>query len=1501
MIGQSDLKAYLFATQAVLAEETIHGSGTYDPTNPTSVLSSAVTDRLTVHDGWSLKSWANPNGILSTTSGIPETAVALRTRTWTGGFSNSPLNLQPTKITIASAFDGWGPTRTDEYTENPSSNAVAGSAPSLTSLGGDIRAVGDIAPPSISDGIVRTGVITRHGDGLPNPLCPTAEAFSGTQGLMEILTDTDHKYLGGGQLTSLRGTGSADFGTTLYSYDSLGRISAQKGTRGSFVATESPKTYATDLAGLPQPLLADTTKSLTGPNGTIPANPATPVAVGDSYTYTQDPHIQSGPTTHVGKVDGRAESFVYDALGRVTQHTDVLHEVTDTAYDDWGRVASVKRTSADGSMWTAVAYQYDRNGTWKRETASSSDSTVAITTTTTYDALGHVTNVQTLDASYQNGTTQSFTYDGFGQKLTATPVLVIHNGVTQGWAGTESWLYDAIGQVTDNYDAQGRQTLHVVQQPKWGVLGTKSGVVTISQNDWDLRNGTQRSELVDLLGQKGALLDQGGKLSTYTYDQDGHLTMTTQTDPANGKTQTRSYTYNDMGWLTSRTEPEEGTTWYSTDPLTGQPLKGADGFNMLGTPLKTIQTGRSGGHNATFSTILDAHLQPTSIVATDATSAGTISRTLTYDPATYLLTTLSETQPYGTLTETYAYDSFFRLNNKTVGDGHEIFRVMQSLDAAGRQTSLTYPTPAGRADKVVNGFDGLGRVVTVTLNGETQYTGSLIPDQVSASSSAVVDTVVLGNGSQTTSTVDKGELTHVTHTALSGVLEDDALTWSAGGLLLTRQAVNLPGSGTNPRAVFNDTYVYDPLQRLSTATVRNPQDNSTVTQTFGYDGFGNRIASTAAYSGAVPPDKQALTWNVVPDGTNDLPATLTAAGGNLATGALYDDLGRLTQVWTTPNQPTTLTTWVYDPSGRVLKENGAKYILDSSGLRFCRMEADGRVDYTVYGFGKEPLANYERQLGDAHTGAHAVQIFHNDTTNSSLSHVLGIFSAGDTVTASVWAKAPAGAPIQVFLGDVNTYDGKAYSNSVGKVVTATGQWQQITLSHTMSTTDQMWVYLYGDTNNHSYENGVTTSFDDVLATSTQQGTILSEGFESGISAWGSSGQLNVLLTDGSLGPLEWRKTMVYGFGQLLREEDFVQGTIYDQSDQVGSPNFLTNPAGAVVGGAKTLPFGEPLYQWGDTSNRRYTNHERDADSNAIYMQAREYLPAYGKFAEVDPAYDQTKDDPESWNLYNYVTNNPVTHTDPDGREAKGYGTDPHGKKFKEKFTDEEAKTLKNGGTVTKNGKTYRLRGAQGKSGGQQNKGPNPGAHYYPGARGDLRLMQDQLRDTGHSQAEIDDATASYTKTSGYVLSGSAVFAVTLFGGEFGLPVLRSALAALAAKETSDPNTANEIVTMVEDLGPQADKAQQVSEIVQKLGPDAGEAWKVVGKNPEQLQLAKDVNNMIKAGTELRAPAGLTLDTAQRAVYAAQNGIALAKTDAARTLQQTRLDGWLQLVNQLRGN
>ena len=211
--------------------------------------------------------------------------------------------------------------------------------------------------------------------------------------------------------------------------------------------------------------------------------------------------------------------------------------------------------------------------------------------------------------------------------------------------------------------------------------------------------------------------------------------------------------------------------------------------------------------------------------------------------------------------------------------------------------------------------------------------------------------------------------------------------------------------------------------------------------------------------------------------------------------------------------------------------------------------------------------------------------------------------AGDTVTATVWAKGAAGTTIELFLGNLASNGYTAYDNEITRSVVATGQWQQITATWTMSHADWMWVLLYGDTNSTVPPNTAMSVFDDVLVSSTQRGTILSDGFENGLTmasfnrgvGWFGAGEPVFLVTGGTPGPLEWRKTMVYGFGQLLREDDWMQGTTYNQSDQVGSPNYLTNPSGALVGGAKTLNFGEQLYQWGDQSIRRYTNHERDAD------------------------------------------------------------------------------------------------------------------------------------------------------------------------------------------------------------------------------------------------------------------------------------------------------------------
>jgi uncharacterized protein RhaS with RHS repeats len=49
------------------------------------------------------------------------------------------------------------------------------------------------------------------------------------------------------------------------------------------------------------------------------------------------------------------------------------------------------------------------------------------------------------------------------------------------------------------------------------------------------------------------------------------------------------------------------------------------------------------------------------------------------------------------------------------------------------------------------------------------------------------------------------------------------------------------------------------------------------------------------------------------------------------------------------------------------------------------------------------------------------------------------------------------------------------------------------------------------------------------------------------------------------------------------------------------------------------------------------------------MLARYYSSSLGRFLAVDPGNDTTLEDPQSWNKYAYVRNNPIGRTDPTGK------------------------------------------------------------------------------------------------------------------------------------------------------------------------------------------------------------------------------------------------------------
>src|SRR5271154_7626890 len=67
-------------------------------------------------------------------------------------------------------------------------------------------------------------------------------------------------------------------------------------------------------------------------------------------------------------------------------------------------------------------------------------------------------------------------------------------------------------------------------------------------------------------------------------------------------------------------------------------------------------------------------------------------------------------------------------------------------------------------------------------------------------------------------------------------------------------------------------------------------------------------------------------------------------------------------------------------------------------------------------------------------------------------------------------------------------------------------------------------------------------------------------------------------------------------------------------------------------------------------DHKFTGYERDPESGLDYASARHYSSTLGRFISPDPL-SGTPGNPQSWNRYSYVLNNPLQLTDPTGQCA----------------------------------------------------------------------------------------------------------------------------------------------------------------------------------------------------------------------------------------------------------
>jgi RHS repeat-associated protein len=150
----------------------------------------------------------------------------------------------------------------------------------------------------------------------------------------------------------------------------------------------------------------------------------------------------------------------------------------------------------------------------------------------------------------------------------------------------------------------------------------------------------------------------------------------------------------------------------------------------------------------------------------------------------------------------------------------------------------------------------------------------------------------------------------------------------------------------------------------------------------------------------------------------------------------------------------------------------------------------------------------------------------------------------------------------------------------------------------------------------------------------------------------------------------WMEDYVYRGGQLLAGERVPEegGRRQFHLDHLGSPRLVTGQDSKEMSEHDFEPFGlESNYQetaggFDREDPKRFTGHERDyappGESPAStayldYMHARYYTPTAGRFLSVDPETDLQKaqKEPQRWNRYAYVVNNPLRYTDLDGKET----------------------------------------------------------------------------------------------------------------------------------------------------------------------------------------------------------------------------------------------------------
>ena len=652
------------------------------------------------------------NNLLSQTAPVNSTTNAVTSYTY-NGFGEVVTATDPLGNVTTNAYDSHG-NLTSVTTPAPGGGASASVTTFTYNSIGELTQITDPLGHNTTMTYTSAGLVATVTDAQSNVTTYAYDAHGNRTSITDALShQTTFAYDTGDRLTTIT---YPDSTTTTFTYDIRGRrtsVTDQNGKTTNYAYDLADRlTSVTDAASNATAYAYDTEDNLT-----------TLTDANSHATYfTYDAY---GRVTQTNFPSSTSETYAYDANNNLTSKTDRKSQTITYAHDYLNRLT--QKTYPDT---TSVGYTYDLAGKVTQVTDPTG------TYSFSFDSMGRLTGTTT---SYSFLTGRSFT-NGYAYDAASN-----RTGFTDPESGTTSYSYDTLNRLTSlappsafgsgsfgfSYDGLSRQTqmtrpngvtshysydsvsrlLSVLHQVGSSTIDGDAYTLDAAGNrtaKGDYLASVMSNYTYDALYQLTQVTQGGTTKESYSYDPVGNRTAslgvssyTTNSSNELTATSNASYTYDYNGNTLTKVVSSNTTTyaWDYENRLTSVTLPSSGGtvtfkYDPLGRRIyKSLSTGGTSvfaydGDNLieetnSSGTVVARYSQTENI---DEPLAMLRSSTTSYYNADGLGSVTSLANGSGTLTQSYAYDSF----GKTTPTGSVVNPFQYTGRELDSETGLYY-------------------------------------------------------------------------------------------------------------------------------------------------------------------------------------------------------------------------------------------------------------------------------------------------------------------------------------------------------------------------------------------------------------------------------------------------------------------------------------------------------------------------------------------------------------------------------------------------------------------------------------------------------------------------------------------------------------------------------------------------------------------------------------------------------------------------------------------